>query len=150
MPFAADSFAAEKNNAMSKKLITTLNNSRQYTMAVAAAMPANAYSFQPAADVMNFGELLNHIAYGIEWWVANFIQGEKTKWEPPAAATSPKEVKAYLQRAYNTFEKSISKPALSEDAVSGFYATLDHITHHRGQATTYLRCKGINPPEYMY
>lgn len=29
-------------------------------------------------------------------------------------------------------------------------ATLDHITHHRGQAIIYLRCNNIAPPEYVF
>lgn len=134
---------------MSNKLTATLANSKQYTLAVAAAMPENGYSFKPTEDVFSFGELLNHIAYGIEWWEANYVKGVKTEWAPPATGNSKKEATAYLEKAYDGLGKTISA-ALSDDAVSGFYATLDHITHHRGQACTYLRCKGITPPEYMY
>ncbi|MGQ0738821.1 MAG: DinB family protein [Bacteroidota bacterium] len=134
---------------MNNKLSATLANSKQYTLAVAAAMPDNGYSFKPADDVFNFGELLNHIAYGIEWWEANYVKGVKTEWAPPAVGNSKKEATAYLQKAYDALSKTISG-ALSDEAVSGFFAALDHITHHRGQATTYLRCKGINTPEYMY
>jgi hypothetical protein len=39
---------------------------------------------------------------------------------------------------------------LNEEAIRGFYATLDHVTHHRAQAVTYLRCNGITPPDYVY
>lgn len=135
---------------MNNKLSATLGNSKQYTLAVAAAMPGNDYSFKPTDVVMGFGELLNHIAYGIEWWEANYIKGVKTEWAPPATGNSKKDATAYLEKAYGNLDKTISKGSLSEDAVSGFYAALDHITHHRGQAVTYLRCKGITPPEYMY
>ena len=135
---------------MSNKLSATLANSKQYTLAVADAMPENGYSFKPAEDVFSFSELLNHIAYGIEWWEANFVKGVKTEWAPPTASNNKKDVTACLQKTYDSLDKTISAAALSDDAVSGFYATLDHMTHHRGQATTYLRCKGINPPEYMY
>lgn len=135
---------------MMNKLSATLGNSKQYTLAVAAAMPDKDYSFKPTDEVMGFGELLNHIAYGIEWWEANYVKGVKTEWAPPATGHSKKEAMAYLEKAYGNLDKTISNGSLSEDAVSGFYATLDHITHHRGQAITYLRCKGITPPEYMY
>ncbi|MEM6517680.1 MAG: DinB family protein, partial [Bacteroidota bacterium] len=27
--------------------------------------------------------------------------------------------------------------------------TIDHVTHHRGQATIYLRMNGIKPPDYI-
>lgn len=134
---------------MNNKLSATLANSKQYSLAVAGAMPENGYSFKPVEEVFSFGELLNHIAYGIEWWEANYVRGSKTEWAPPAAGTTKKEVNAYLEKAYDGLAKTISG-TLSGEAISGFYATLDHITHHRGQATVYLRCKGITPPEYMY
>lgn len=135
---------------MNNKLSATLDTSKQYTLAVAAAMPENGYDFKPVDGVFNFGELLDHIAYGIEWWESNFVKGIKTDWAPVTVKSSKKEVTAYLQKVYDALSKTISEPGLSDDAVSGFYATLDHITHHRGQAITYLRIKGITPPEYMY
>ncbi|MFN8291138.1 MAG: DinB family protein [Chitinophagaceae bacterium] len=135
---------------MHNKLSDTLGHSKQYTLAVAAAMPADGYNFKPAEEIMSFGELLNHIAYGITWWEANYINGVKTGWAPPAAGTSKEEVKTYLEKAYDNLANRISTSALQEEAVAGFHATLDHITHHRGQATIYLRCKGIQPPEYLY
>src|SRR5688572_17660978 len=120
---------------INEQLLSTLENSKNYTMSVAEAMPDKGYSFKPADGVMNFGELLNHIAYGIQWWEANYIKGTKTDWAPPAAKGTKAEVLAYLQKAYKGLEKTLAGK-LSEDAVRGFYATTDHITHHRGQAVT--------------
>jgi uncharacterized damage-inducible protein DinB len=135
--------------SINEQLLSTLENSKNYTMSVAEAMPDKGYSFRPTEGVMDFGELLSHIAYGIQWWEANYVKGEKTDWAPPAAKATKAEVIAYLQKAYKGLEKTLSG-SLNEDAVRGFYATTDHITHHRGQAVTYLRCKGITPPDYQY
>lgn len=135
---------------MNTPLLATLENSRQYTLNVAGLMPEKSYSFKPADEVWNFGELLHHIAYGIQWWEANYVKGEKTDWAPPATKSSKKDITAYLTKAYDGLQKTLSDGKLSDKAVSGFHATLDHITHHRGQAVTYLRCQGITPPEYMY
>jgi hypothetical protein len=44
----------------------------------------------------------------------------------------------------------MKEQTLDEKSVYGAYATLDHITHHRGQAVLYLRTHGIEPPEYVY
>ena len=134
---------------INEQLLSTLENSKTYTMSVAEAMPDKGYSFRPTEGVMNFGELLSHIAYGIQWWEANYVKAEKTDWAPPAAKATKAEVIAYLQKAYKGLEKTLGG-SLNEDAVRGFYATTDHITHHRGQAVTYLRCKGITPPDYQY
>jgi uncharacterized damage-inducible protein DinB len=44
----------------------------------------------------------------------------------------------------------VNTQKLTDKAVQGFHATIDHITHHRGQAVIYLRSNGITPPEYTY
>jgi uncharacterized damage-inducible protein DinB len=134
---------------MKKHLIDTINNSENYTLAVAEAMPENGYSTKPADTVWNFGELMNHIAYGIEWWANNYIRKQEMPWEPPAPKKTKKETIAYLGDAYKYLRASFNGTA-SEDQVNGLHATLDLITHHRGQATTYLRFKGITPPDYAY
>jgi uncharacterized damage-inducible protein DinB len=107
---------------MKENLLSLLENSRGYTMAIAEAMPVNLDNFKPAADVWSFREQLHHIAYGIEWWKDNYVKRVKTSWEPPATSKSRKEAVSYL----------------------------DHITHHRGQAIIYLRCNGIAAPEYTF
>lgn len=132
-----------------EQLLATLENSRNYTMGVAEAMPDKFYGFAPTEGVWNFGELLSHIAYGIQWWEANYIKGEKTDWAPPPAKNTKAAVVAYLENAYNGLEKTLNGK-LSDEAIKGFHATTDHITHHRGQAVLYLRCQGITPPEYVY
>lgn len=132
-----------------KDLLTTLENSRNYTLGVAKAMPGNAYTFKPAEGVWSFGELLHHIAYGIQWWEENYVKGNSVEWNPPAAKTGKQEVSDYLNKAYDSLKETVSQK-LGADAVKGFHATLDHVTHHRGQAVTYLRCQGITPPDYAY
>lgn len=135
---------------MKEQLSATLDNSKQYTMEVAAAMPEKDYYFKPVNDVWDFGELLHHIAYGIQWWEANYVKGTKTEWAPPPVKNDKKTVTAFLENTYASLHDTVQKQKLNDDAVRGFYATLDHISHHRGQAITYLRCKGIVAPEYRY
>jgi len=135
---------------MKEFLLTTLENSKNYTLAVAGLMPEKDYEFKPAGEVWNFRELLHHIAYGIEWWQDNFIKDKKTEWDQPPAKANKKDVIAYLNKAYASLQETISKGKPGNDAIKGFHATIDHITHHRGQATIYLRCKGITPPAYVY
>lgn len=135
---------------MKEQLLTTLETSRNYTLAVAAAMPSDKFSFKPAEEVWNFGELLQHIGYGIHWWEENFIKNKKTEWAPPAAITTKHKIIEYLDKAYDSVKETISKKNLTEDSVKGFHATIDHITHHRGQAVLHLRLQGITPPEYVY
>lgn len=135
---------------MKAQLITTLENARHYTMAVATIMPEADYEFKPVETVWNFRELLHHIGYGIYWWQDNYIKGIESPWAPPAVTPSREETLAYLEKAFAGLEATLNGMTLTDDAVKGFHATLDHLTHHRGQATTYLRCRGITPPEYVY
>lgn len=132
------------------QLLATLENSRDYTLKVAAAMPQEAYLSTPVSGSWNFGELLNHIAYSIGWWQENYVKSIESPWDPPETGNSKDEVMHRLEEAYASLNIVISGSDLSEAAIHGFYTTLDHITHHRGQAILYLRHKGIEPPEYSY
>lgn len=135
---------------MQAQLLTTLENSRKYTLAVVEAMPANRYHSKPAEGIWNFGELMNHIAYGMEWWRENYLLKNKVSWNPPVMKNDRKTATENLEKAYSSLKKTIEKEKCTDRLVAGFQATLDHITHHRGQATVYLRFEGIEPPEYNF
>jgi len=135
---------------MKEQFEVTLENSKNYTLAVANAMPEKDYHFKPAGAGWDFGELLNHIAYGIEWWESNFIKGDKIEWNPPTVKEKKKEITGLLEKAYASLSAAAAKTKWNDNSIQGFHATIDHITHHRGQAVLFLRCKGIEPPEYVY
>ena len=135
---------------MKEQLLSTLETSRTYTVAVAEAMPERSYNFKPAGGGWNFLELVHHIAYGILWWNENYIKGKKIAWEQSATKANKQEAIDYLTSAYNTVKNTLEKQKLTDATVTGFHATIDHITHHRGQAVVYLHCHGITPPEYTY
>lgn len=135
---------------MKEQLSATVERSKGYTMQVAAVMPEEGYAFRPAGVGWNFGELLQHIAYGIEWWGNNYIRGKKTDWAPPVVGSDKAAVQKALLQAYGALAETIDRVPLKDETVAGLHAALDHITHHRGQAVLYLRCNGVEPPEYTY
>jgi uncharacterized damage-inducible protein DinB len=135
---------------MKEQLLSTIEQSKTYTLQVAEAMPEKGFQYKPAGAGWNFGELLNHITYGIQWWQDNYITANKTDWSPPPAKTKKQEIIISLKQAYDDLQKTIKKQSLTEQAVKGVHATIDHITHHRGQAVLYLRTNGVEPPEYVY
>lgn len=141
---------AEKYSIMKEQLLSTVENSRNYTLQVADAMPENGYSFKPSGAGWNFAELLHHIAYGILWWNDNYVKGNKTEWNPPAGTGNKQQLKSYLNQAYDSLIDAVKKQKLTDEAINGVHATIDHVTHHRGQAVIYLRTNGVTPPEYMY
>jgi len=135
---------------MKKHIQSTLDISKNYMLAVAEAMPDNAYDFKPVAEVFTFNELINHISYGIQWWEANYVKLKETKWDPPSAKANKNETIKYLQANFQALQESLDNAKLTDEIVKGFYSTLDHVSHHRGQATVFLRLKGITPPDYVF
>jgi uncharacterized damage-inducible protein DinB len=135
---------------MKDQLLSTLENSRLYTLAVAEAMPEKFYDSKPTDSVWTFKELLHHIAYGIEWWNDNNIKKTKADWNPPKTEKDKIHVVNYLNRAYDTLKSTVENIEINDGSVLGFASTIDHVTHHRGQAVTYLRLKGITAPEYTF
>lgn len=146
----AGSFAISKHRDMKAHVNKTLENAREYTLQVAAAMPESGYGFKPVDEVWTFNELLHHIGYGIYWWEENYIRQQSSEWEPPAVTAGKQAVTDYLEKAFADLEKNVKQLKEGSPAMEGFFATMDHITHHRGQATVYLRCQGITPPAYNY
>lgn len=135
---------------MKEQLLETLKNSRNYTLSVAEAMPQGSYDFKPSAEVWNYGEQMNHIAYGITWCIENYINGREVAWNEPPAKDTREDNIAYLNEVYDALKSTVENQEITGNAAHGFYATIDHITHHRAQAVIYLRCNGITPPGYIY
>jgi uncharacterized damage-inducible protein DinB len=132
-------------------ILKDLAKAKDYTHKVAEAMPDKQFDFKPAADVMNFRELVHHMAYSLLWINENYLQKTERPWTPAAIPATKKELIAYLGDAFNRVEADIQKTSLADDAYTGsFYFMIEHNAHHRGQAVTYLRCNGITPPQYPF
>jgi hypothetical protein len=126
------SSAKQKLKTMKESLLLPVENSGTYTLTVAEAMPEKLAGFKPAVHTWSFRERLHHIAYGIEWRKDNYVKGVKIAWEPPATSKSRKEVVAYPGKAYDSLKDAVNNTIRSGDLLKGFFATPDHITHHRG------------------
>ena len=135
---------------MKQQLLATLATAQDYTLQTAEAMPEDGFGYRPVDSVFSFGELLHHIGYGIYWWEDNYIRQKKTAWEPPVTTVGKQATIDYVKGAFAALKKTVEGAKEGDELVRGFWATLDHVTHHRGQATVYLRCKGITPPEYAW
>ena len=135
---------------MKTDLLNTIKKSKKYTLAVAEAMPSNLYGFKPTEAIWSFNQLINHIAYGIQWWEDNFIKKTESPWNPPSDKETKEETIKFLQQCYDDLLKTITKNNINDERVKGLWATLDHITHHRGQAIVHLRLVGMEVPEYSF
>ena len=142
--------------------------SKQFTLDVANAMPAELYTFKPNPEEMTFGEQINHIALA-NMFRFNQITGVKTPIpldlkNPPAAdkATALKileqsfdYVLAVLPSITNeqlkrTWHIPSWKARTDPDGRAMIMNMFVHTAHHRAQCEVYLRAKGIKPPDYTF
>jgi uncharacterized damage-inducible protein DinB len=142
--------------------------SKEFTIEVAEAMPADLYSFKPNPEEMTFGEQMIHIA-GANVYRFHEITGI----EPPSAfnlAKPPAMDKAtVLKLLGQSFDYVIDVlPKITPEQLQHTWHIPDwkgrpdpdgramimnmfvHTAHHRAQCEVYLRVKGIKPPVYRF
>ncbi len=142
---------------------------KEFTLAVAEAMPAEDYDFKPSKDEMTFGQLMIHIATQNSDSCAS-ATGTKAPLsmpssiaELPATATDKQTAIKSLTISFDTCAKELDamppeqwnkevykfrgQPVLASEAL---WYTFTHTAHHRGQAEVYLRMKNIKPPAWRF
>jgi uncharacterized damage-inducible protein DinB len=142
--------------------------SRQFTMDVADAMPAEFYNFKPNPEEMTFGEQIIHIA-GSNIYRFREITGIKPPLDfdpakPPASdkASAMKllalsfdyviEVLPQItpEQLKHTWHIASWKGRNDPDGRAMVLNMFVHTAHHRAQCEVYLRVKGIKPPTYTF
>jgi len=142
--------------------------SKQFTIDVAAAMPADLYSYKPNPEEMSFGEQMIHIA------VSNVFRFHQiTGTEPPfpldlskPPASDKETALRLLNLSFNyvldallnitpdqlkrTWHIPSWKGRTDPDGRAMILNMFVHTAHHRAQCEVYLRAKGIKPPEYTF
>ena len=136
-------------------------NSKNYLLEIAEAMPENAYDFSPTDRQMTFREQLMHIKSNMEWLGTSYFSNEHYERSTDTVTYSKKEVLRLLDVAFNQTLSRIKRTPNSElSEVVEFFAgpksklqilnlIQDHVTHHRGQLIVYLNLQGIEPPRYI-
>lgn len=169
---AALNVAAQKSSVSSvldmSEFVHDWQISKQFTLDVANAMPAEYYSFKPNADEMTFGEQMLHIA------VSNVYRfREITGTEPPFPVDSNKPLGSDKANVLKVVEQSFDyvtdaipritpeelqrtwhipswKGRNDPDGRAMIMNMFVHTAHHRAQCEVYLRAKGIKPPDYTF
>ncbi len=156
---------------MHDALVKHWKTSRELTLAVANAMPAESYGFKPVPQEMSFGQLMDHIAVA-DLGACAQASGSQRPTIPADIAASIKDQKApvpgkaaiiaFLGDTFSFCDKAVESMTPDKlNAVVGpanrkmtgfewLWAYFTHTAHHRGQAEVYLRLKGITPPEYVF
>ena len=140
---------------------------KEFTLAVAEAMPAENYDFKPNPEEMSFGQLMVHIASQNSDSCATATGTEPPPSMPSSSVTPPPTDKHTAIKLLNiSFDKCAKEidampseqwskevykfrgqPVLASEAL---WYTFTHMAHHRGQAEVYLRLKNIKPPAWRF
>ena len=137
-----------------------LQTSKDFTLKVAEAMPADSYDFKLTKEQMSFGEQMTHLSSALEHYAAR-LGGPKPEVSKPASK-SKDDVIAFVKASFDYTIGETSK--LTPEQIAKTYGSggsaqtgydlllgmLNHTTNHRASAEMYLRAKGITPPQYEF
>jgi uncharacterized damage-inducible protein DinB len=153
--------AQETGKGIGGEMMKHWESSKALSLAVAEAMPADAYSFKATDSEMSFGEQINHIAMANGNYCAAAL-GVKNPLAKPEDASKKTTAIENLTASYDFCMGGLSKlddKALQETVTRNgsvvtkfelFWGGFTHAAHHRGQTEVYLRLKGITPPAYKF
>jgi uncharacterized damage-inducible protein DinB len=147
------------------QMITEWQRAKTYTKAYLDAMPEDGYGFKPTPEIRSFAQQMLHLAE-TNYFFASWASGKpnpngKESMEKTISPTKEATTKAVLDSydflisslqgmTADQMNEMIKRSNGSEISKANIYGkAFEHQTHHRGQATIYLRLKGVTPPGEM-
>ncbi len=136
-------------------------NSKNYLVGIAEAMPEEDYNFQPTERQMSFQEQLMHIKGNMDWLSNTYFTENEFKKGDSVIPETKEETITLITAAFDATSeviKNTSEETLEEtvDFFAGPKSKLqilnllqDHVTHHRGQLIVYLNLKNVEPPKFV-
>lgn len=149
-----------QNNSISAFLLKW-ENSKNYLLEIAEAMPEEKFDFKPTDREMSFGEQLLHISENMLWLSESYLTGEDFVKSEKIKPTGKTEILKNLGMEFDKVSeivKIVSLDDLSKEVAffNGPKTKLqilnllqDHVTHHRGQLVVYLNLNNVTPPKYI-
>jgi uncharacterized damage-inducible protein DinB len=141
--------------------------SKQFTLAVAQAMPAASYDFKATPEEMTFGEQMMHLASSL------FVTFYRMSSVRPVYEALPKQITKevgldWIDKSFDYVIQVLPKLTDGQLSAAKFPVNFEgrpgpdingrdmimnmfvHVAHHRAQCEVYLRLKGITPPIYTF
>jgi hypothetical protein len=111
----------------------------------AELVPADKYTYRPVDTVRTFGELMAHVADGMNWFCGSAVAAKDTQWSDAVekGKTDKATVVAALKRASAGCAAAHGSPKVRADKLM---ANIAHSNLHYGNAITYIRMLGLKPP----
>ena len=153
---------AQLGEAVKAQMIKDWERAKAYTKEYLDAMPKDKYGFRAQDSIRTFAQQLLHLAQANVGLSANGT-GKERIWqgrllENTASAQSPDSVNFYVMASYDfaiegiksmdvaKLEEKNKRGNFDETKYAWLLKAFEHQTHHRGQATIYIRLLGIKPP----
>jgi uncharacterized damage-inducible protein DinB len=134
---------------------------KEFTLEYLDAMPEDGYNFKPTPEMRTFAQQFIHLAidnYGFTATITGkpnpYPNSDETEKDP--SLQSKAALTKFVLDSYDfaitglagltaaQLQEKIGKRSLPREQY--FFKAFEHQTHHRGQATVYLRLKGVKPP----
>jgi uncharacterized damage-inducible protein DinB len=156
--FSLNTFA---QNETVEAFLEKWENSKNYLIEIAQAMPEEKYDFKPTEREMSFGEQMVHIKGNMDWLGTTYFTTEKFDKKKDENVYSKDEIILMLEESFDNVSeiiKNTETESLNEkvEFFAGPKTRLqilnllqDHVTHHRGQLIVYLNLNEITPPKYI-
>lgn len=136
------------------------NNSKEYLIAIAQAMPEDKYDFKPTERQMSFKTQLIHIEGNMYWLGTTYFNLETVGEKEDITSLSKEELIIAIQSSFDgvhnavtamdakKFKEEVEFFAGPKSRLQILNLLQDHVTHHRGQLIVYLNLCEIDLPRY--
>lgn len=149
--------APAKDQGFKPEFFTNLDDVQEKILDLAESIPAEKYSWRPAADVRSISEVFMHVAGG-NYFLTTFLGKEppKMKGDIEKIITKKADVIAELKRSFdhlrtaanaaNDLEKPVKMLGTQTTYRGVLVTVLSHLHEHLGQSVAYARMNGVVPP----
>lgn len=165
LPQTKSNYATTVQAGITKEqVIAEWKRAKTYTKAYLDAMPADGYTFKVTPEVRTFAQQMLHIADATYYFISAASGKPSPLGQTSAEKTIAQTKEATIAAVLASYDYAISTiEAMPEDKMQEsvdaagmklsrslvLSKAFEHQTHHRGQATMYLRLKGVTPPAEM-
>ncbi|HTI07795.1 MAG TPA: DinB family protein [Puia sp.] len=149
---------------MRAQMVKDWERAKAYTIDYLNTMPADKYSFKAVDSIRSFAQQMLHLATGNIFLMSNatdqkplpFVLSDREK---SPTAQGKDSVMYYVTTSYDYCIDAVKNYDINkwgekkklfkyeEYRWTLMMKTFEHQTHHRGQATIYIRLQGIRPPQ---
>lgn len=146
---------------MVAKQIADWERAKAFTKEYLDAMPEDGYAFKPTPEIRSFAQQMDHLG-DANYAFISAATGKKKPMEGSLEKMSDQSKTAVSKGVLDSYDfviaalKGMTDADFAKDvkvfnmdmkAGSAFEKAFEHQTHHRGQATVYIRLKGVKPPQ---